>query len=339
MISVLVAIYNVENYLTRCIDSIIAQTFTDLDIILVDDCSSDNSGFICDEYAKKDSRIKVIHHQKNKGLSTVRNSGLDKAIGDYIYMMDGDDALHPQMIEILYNLINSKNYDFSMCYGVRVKDIDLDVANCQEVWPLKRINPQELNSDLSMRNLYLGSGVDIQFIPIWNKLFKRCFLSGYRFLKLRDGDAGQDIVFNSLIYQKMTKAVLLPEYLYYWYQRSSSLSKRTGERYVNYVYRFLECLNDIPQSATYYRSLCLRRMYRDMICRRHWAPLSHYQLAVSNCKRLRKLTHKEYWKNTDIPLYEKCAMELFYFFPKTYGAFRFVVDKLSKGVLPRWLNS
>lgn len=83
--------FNVKNYLTRCIDSIIAQTFTDFDIILVDDCSSDNSGFICDEFAKKDSHIKVIHLKKNKSLSTVRNSELDKTTGDYIYyMMDGD---------------------------------------------------------------------------------------------------------------------------------------------------------------------------------------------------------------------------------------------------------
>ena len=338
MISVLVAVYNVEKYLGRCIDSIIAQTFTDLEIILVDDCSSDDSGYICDEYAQKDSRIKVIHHQENKGLSAVRNTGLDEATGDYIQMVDGDDALHPQMIEILYNLISSGNYDFSMCYGVAVNDLNLSVPECYKKWSLKNITSMELTSDTCMRSLYLGAEEQIQYIPVWNKLYKRSNLDGFRFKKMEDKDAGQDSEFNNRIYQRINKAILLPEFLYYWYERPSSLSKRTGERYVNYVYRYIACLQEIPLSAAYHRSLCLRRMYRDMICRRHWASPNQYQRAVTNCKHVRNLTHKEYWGNMKIPFYEKCGMELFYYFPRTYGMFRFAVDKLTKGIIPRWLN-
>ena len=93
-ISVIVPAYNIENYISKCLDSILAQTYRDLEIITVDDGSSDRTGQILDEYAKKDDRIKVIH-QKNKGLSGARNSALKVATGDYIGYVDGDDHIEP----------------------------------------------------------------------------------------------------------------------------------------------------------------------------------------------------------------------------------------------------
>lgn len=101
LISVIVPVYKVEPYLRRCIDSIRNQTYTNLEIILVDDGSPDNCGCICDEYAQKDKRILVIH-QKNEGLSAARNSGLDRCTGAYIGFVDSDDCIHPEMYERLY---------------------------------------------------------------------------------------------------------------------------------------------------------------------------------------------------------------------------------------------
>ncbi len=114
LISVIVPVYNVEKYLRRCVDSILAQTYTNLEIILVDDGSPDNCGKICDEYAKKDSRIKVIH-QKNGGLSAARNAGLDIATGDYIGFVDSDDYISPEMYEKLLNILKESNSDLSVC--------------------------------------------------------------------------------------------------------------------------------------------------------------------------------------------------------------------------------
>ena len=113
MISVIVPIYNVEEYLPTCIESILNQTYKDLEILLIDDGSTDNSGKICDEYAKQDKRCIVIH-QQNKGVSATRNTGLNYATGKYISFVDGDDYIHPQMIEILYNEIRKGDFDFSM---------------------------------------------------------------------------------------------------------------------------------------------------------------------------------------------------------------------------------
>lgn len=114
LISVIVPIYNVEDYLHRCVDSIINQTYKNLEIILVDDGSPDNCGRICDEYAKKDSRIVVIH-RKNGGLSAARNSGLEICKGEYIGFVDSDDCIHPQMYELLYNDIKTHNTLLSFC--------------------------------------------------------------------------------------------------------------------------------------------------------------------------------------------------------------------------------
>lgn len=112
LISVIVPVYNVEKYLSKCIDSILAQTYKNLEIILVDDGSPDNCPKICDEYAKKDNRIKVIH-KENGGLSAARNVALDIAKGEYIGFVDSDDFIAEDMYEVLYNLAEKYNAEIS----------------------------------------------------------------------------------------------------------------------------------------------------------------------------------------------------------------------------------
>lgn len=113
-ISIVVPVYNVEFYLRKCLDSIINQTYKKIEIILIDDGSTDDSGKICDEYAKKDSRIKVIH-KENGGLSDARNVGIANAIGKYITFIDSDDYVDVDYVEYLYNLIKKYNTDISFC--------------------------------------------------------------------------------------------------------------------------------------------------------------------------------------------------------------------------------
>lgn len=113
-ISIIVPVYNVEKYIHRCLDSIIAQTFTDWECILVDDGSSDNSGKICDEYAEKDNRFKVIH-KENGGQAIARNMALDIATGDYISFVDSDDCVHPQYLEILCHNATENGAQISTC--------------------------------------------------------------------------------------------------------------------------------------------------------------------------------------------------------------------------------
>lgn len=114
LISVIVPVYKVEKFLDRCITSIVEQTYTNLEIILVDDGSPDNSGKICDEWAKKDSRIKVIH-KENGGLSDARNCGTEIAHGEYITFIDSDDYVLPEYVEYLYNNLKEHDADISCC--------------------------------------------------------------------------------------------------------------------------------------------------------------------------------------------------------------------------------
>lgn len=114
LISVVIPVYKVENYLRECLDSVISQTYKNLDIILVDDGSPDNCPAICDEYAEKDSRIKVIH-RKNGGLSAARNSGIDIARGEYITFIDSDDYVSRAYVERLYSIIEASGADMSCC--------------------------------------------------------------------------------------------------------------------------------------------------------------------------------------------------------------------------------
>lgn len=121
-LSIIVPVYKVEKYLPRCIDSILAQTFGDFELILIDDGSPDGCGRICDEYARKDKRIVVIH-QKNMGVSAARNAGLDIARGRYIGFVDSDDWIEPQMYEAMMDAIRENGADMAVC-GVRYADED-----------------------------------------------------------------------------------------------------------------------------------------------------------------------------------------------------------------------
>ena len=114
MLSVIIPVYQAEQVLEKCIDSVLAQSFQDLEIILVDDGSTDRSGVICDNYAKQDSRIKVIH-KKNAGVSAARNSGLSLASGEYIAFVDSDDYLEPNMYQSMMDKMLKYNCDVVMC--------------------------------------------------------------------------------------------------------------------------------------------------------------------------------------------------------------------------------
>lgn len=121
LISVVVPVYNVEKYLERCVVSIVNQTYTNLEIVLVDDGSTDQSGFICDELKNQDDRIKVVH-KLNEGLGLTRNRGVREARGDYICFIDSDDYIDKQYIETIY--FDLKKHAADVCYCGHTKDID-----------------------------------------------------------------------------------------------------------------------------------------------------------------------------------------------------------------------
>ena len=173
LISVIVPIYNVEKYLEKCIDSIINQTYKNLEIILIDDGSTDKSGNICDKYKKYDSRIVVIH-ENNCGLSYARNKGLDLAKGQLISFVDSDDSLELNMLEVLMNNMYKYDSDISICNYFYIKDNDKKI--CVNNSNLKDFSSFGREKFDNIYNEYKSLAV-----VVWNKLYKREIFDEIRF--------------------------------------------------------------------------------------------------------------------------------------------------------------
>ena len=165
IISIIVPIYNVGKYLPKCIESILNQTFKNFELILVNDGSTDNSGVVCDDYAKKDTRIKIIH-KSNGGVSSARNAGLYVAKGEYIGFVDPDDYIDKNMYEKLYRLCIDNNSDIAICRFNR--EINGKIQNKESTEEIIELNNMEAMNELFKGNLYRFS--------LCNKLFsKKCF--------------------------------------------------------------------------------------------------------------------------------------------------------------------
>ena len=217
-LSIIMPVYNSEKYLAKAIDCVINQTFSDFELILVDDGGSDSSPRICDEFAKKYPCITVVH-QTNKGIGGARNTGMDMASGDYIGFMDNDDLIHPQMFEILMFFALNESADLVMFPEKWVSE-DFQIPDTQ--YNIPEISFSEKTQDYMYRNMFSESASDTPFVTIWNKVFSAEIASDVRFPLY----GTEDSVFNCFAYSKSKKNISLdiePD-LYYWVQRASSTS-------------------------------------------------------------------------------------------------------------------
>lgn len=211
-VSVIVPVYQVEQYLRQCLNSILNQTFKDIEVILVDDGSKDNSGKTCDEYALQDKRVKVIH-QKNMGLSDARNSGMNLMSGKYFMFVDSDDYVSEQMIEKLY---------------IRATETDADIVCCnfEYFWENNekgsfstKQKHEELNSSEIFNHRKNEKNYGFWTVA-WNKLYKSSFMNAFRF---RSGKVHEDEFWANDIYQTDLKVVTVEDSLYYYRQRHNSI--------------------------------------------------------------------------------------------------------------------
>lgn len=174
MISVIIPVYNVKDFLCECVDSIINQSYTDLEIILVDDGSTDGCSEICDSYAEKDNRIKVIH-QKNQGLSAARNTGLEHMRGDYLTFVDSDDYLMPSAVERMYTLAKSYEADMVACPFFQLMDDGSFIPFATHA----RINGTEVFEGADKMASYIR--LNKQTNAVWGKLYAKELFQELRF--------------------------------------------------------------------------------------------------------------------------------------------------------------
>lgn len=282
-ISVIVPVYNMEQYLERCVNSIVKQTYTELEIILVDDGSTDHSPAMCDDYAAQDSRIRVVH-KPNGGLSDARNAGLAVATGAYIGYVDSDDWIEPQMYEKMYRACVENDAQVAVC---RYASVFYDSTK-------RGGNGQTTVFDREgILKAYLADSEEyIVYNSVWSKLFKRDIVEKELFPV---GHNSEDIMYTTKAFCRLDKAVYLDECLYnYVIDREGSImnDNRTDRMFCDELPFWREHIDCIRQNvsaemgdmAAYY-------FYRRL--------LSYYMALIRQpenkqaARRLYKLLHKE----------------------------------------------
>ena len=218
-VSVIIPVYKVEKYLNRCVESVVNQTYSNLEIILVDDGSPDNCPQMCDEWAVKDERIKVIH-KENAGLGMARNSGMEMATGDYLMFVDSDDYLSEHAVEVLYRRIKADDSDLAVG---KHADVDQNGA-------LNDTFCQWMKNEIVSSKEVLWQMGQKERLPVvaWNKLYKKCIFEDVRYSSIT---CGEDCWIFSDIIERCKGISIVAEITYYYYQRADSiLHQKTEQR-------------------------------------------------------------------------------------------------------------
>lgn len=212
-VSLIVPMYNVAKYIKTCIDSILTQSYKNLELILVDDGSPDNSGKIADQYAVKDGRVKVIHKQ-NAGVSAARNTGIDAATGDYICFVDGDDYVMPNYVELLLKLCVDNGAEVAYTIDMFTTFHKEQVSNHYS----QIISSEDATENILCYKVPIG---------VYSKMFKRSFLNEHKLRFLEDVYIGEGFNFNTACFQRANKVVISSEKIYF-YRRDNDASAMTS---------------------------------------------------------------------------------------------------------------
>lgn len=218
LISIIVPVYNIKDYVSNCIESIMGQTYHNLEIILVDDGSTDESGEICDRYAERDKRISVLH-KENGGLSDARNCALDRVRGDLIAFVDGDDWIHPQMYELMLNVMEQRRADIVTCWFER-EDANFAKHRYTE-------------ADLDVRMLTGAealSDIETPLVVAWNKLYRKEIFDHIRYPK---GKLHEDEYVIHRIFYKCNRVAVIGQPLYFYTIRGGSIVAQMTPNRIN----------------------------------------------------------------------------------------------------------
>lgn len=305
LVSIIVPIYNVEEYLNRCMDTLVNQTLKDIEIIMVDDGSPDNCPKLCDEWAKKDNRIKVVH-KKNGGLADARNAGLDVATGKYVAFVDSDDFVKTDMYEKLYEDI--EKYDADTIYSGFYK-----YWNDQEVREYRNVdrttifqNEEVTNLALDFVGLPIGAKKDWKYeMSVWHSLYSNRIIQEHniRFRSERE-ILSEDIVFQELYLPYAQKVVYLSEpYYYYCFNNDGSLThaKYDPSRFTRMMALY-QTLCDLTQANDHNCLRAQRFLIAYMRANASKIVIDHFPYKET-IKYLKVLSNQEVWKNVTYPIH------------------------------------
>ena len=232
VISVIVPVYNVEKYLAKCLDTILAQTFSNIEIICVNDGSTDGSRKILAQYAQKDSRIKIVD-KKNGGLSSARNAGMKVAQGEYYSFIDSDDWIDETMLEKLYNSMVSLDTDISICAVHQYDEINQKIDDTNPYYTLGYFDESFNNRAFS----YVDTKPFLLDVCVmaWNKLYRKSFIDECQ-AEFPDGLIFEDGPFFFSIFFKTKRVSIVRDFLYYYrINRSGSIIQKAGKKFLNVI--------------------------------------------------------------------------------------------------------
>lgn len=286
LISIVIPVYNVEKYIEECLDSIINQTYDNIEIILIDDGSTDNSGNLCDEYARKDKRIKVVH-KKNAGASDARNKGIALSTGKYIAFVDADDLIHKNYIRILLEIIREKLADIA----VGGYSLFQDKKECQDkLFDKNYLSETEILSD---KHLYDDSFIKnetmILTVP-WGKLFKKELWEG---IEYPVGKINEDTFTSYKVMENAKRVAFLKEPIYYWRNNPDSVTRS------KFSLKYLHGLEAFQEQLEYFKYKKKQR-YIEIVydAYRDWFFWSYNEMKKANMDYKKELRpYYEYMRN------------------------------------------
>ncbi len=269
-ISVVIPVYKCEQYIQACVDSILNQTFSDFELILVDDGSPDNSGKLCDELAEKNNKI-IVLHQENQGQAAARNNGVKTAHGEWLHFVDSDDLLHPQMLETLYNSATQNNVKLSMCSAIQEEKLPEDF-NCNKSVNFEVVQMNEDNF------LHLCRDLKYFYWVVWGKLIHK---SIYEKHSLTEGRIYEDNAIVCKWLYEAKKVALTHTPLYFYYVNTGGTTKK------GFTKKQLDILWAFKEQIDFFYSLNFKKMTEHLAT--YFFEISanmHYHAKTENAKEL-----------------------------------------------------
>lgn len=326
LISVIITAFNIEEYLPRCMDSLLKQTYPNMELILVDDGSSDRTPQICDDYAEKHEGIQVIH-RPNGGPSAARNAGLKAAHGDYIGYVDGDDWVEPDMYEKMLAALLEKDAQVAICTYRQVG------KGAEEIHPTGKV--VELTKEETLEIYICGHEQYHIYHSVWSKLFNRKLIEGIEF---PEGRKSEDIMYTTWALTRASKCVFLdtPYYNYMMDRESSIMNTKLHER------RFQDEIPFWKEQIGYLEGLGLFELAKKASFQFYRRMLFYYEdfrdkKMKESAREMVRLFRKEettvrrIYKESFVPTGDKLRMKLFLLSP---GCFYLVVKLYERVVIP-----
>ena len=310
MVSIIVPVYKVEEYLPRCIESLINQTYKDIEIILVDDGSPDNCPKFCDEYAKKDGRIKVIHKQ-NEGVSKARNCAIHYASGEYLLFVDSDDWVDENYVNNLYLALTSTNSDMSACLF------------CKTDGTKKRRFFDKNVEIVEDKKFYYALTEENYAGYAWNKMFKTSIIKENQIEFDLDIALGEDSVFTAKYIAQSKKVAFIKQDLYYYFFRKGSVthSAKMGLKHTTILKSREKVLTILENEKSDYYDLCLAS-YIDHLAKSKYFFMKkeEYREQLKEADKKIKDNKKKIFHLKHVPFINKVKLCLMVNFPNTCRA-------------------